>query len=137
MTRIAFACIGLAGVLAACDGFKEAMTAHVDVVARAGSQELSVTRLAELQQREAEGAPAQEDREADKDREDHDRHQLGEHQHPDMRAGVQDTSSSLDAGDARHFEIHENHIGLEAHSLGNDFVPTRDFSGNFDARFHT
>jgi len=35
-------------VLAACDGFKEAMTAHVDVVARAGSQELSVTRLAEL-----------------------------------------------------------------------------------------
>ena len=48
MTRIAFTCIGLAGVLAACDGFKEAMTAHVDVVARAGSQELSVTRLAEL-----------------------------------------------------------------------------------------
>jgi hypothetical protein len=34
--------------LAACDGFKEAMTAHVDVAARAGSQELSVTRLAEL-----------------------------------------------------------------------------------------
>ena len=48
MTRIAFTCIGLAGVLAACDGFKEAMTAHVDVVARAGSQELSVTRLADL-----------------------------------------------------------------------------------------
>ena len=34
--------------LAACDGFKEAMTAHVDVAARAGSQELSVTRLADL-----------------------------------------------------------------------------------------
>ena len=32
----------------ACDGFKEAMTAHVDVAARAGSQELSVTRLGEL-----------------------------------------------------------------------------------------
>ena len=48
MTRILFACIGLTGVLAACDGFQEAMTAHVDVVARAGSQELSVTRLAEL-----------------------------------------------------------------------------------------
>lgn len=48
MTRIALTCIGLAGVLAACDGFKEAMTAHVDVVARAGSQELSVTRLADL-----------------------------------------------------------------------------------------
>lgn len=34
--------------LTACDGFKEAMTAHVDVAARAGSQELSVTHLAEL-----------------------------------------------------------------------------------------
>src|SRR5688500_10721405 len=34
--------------LAACDGFKEAMTAHVDYVARVGSQELTVTRLAEL-----------------------------------------------------------------------------------------
>jgi parvulin-like peptidyl-prolyl isomerase len=34
--------------IAACDGFKEAMTAHVDVVARAGSQELSVERLSEL-----------------------------------------------------------------------------------------
>lgn len=32
----------------ACDGFKEAMTAHVDVAARAGSQELSVTRLGDL-----------------------------------------------------------------------------------------
>jgi hypothetical protein len=35
-------------VLAACDGLKEALTAHVDVAARAGSQELSVTRLADL-----------------------------------------------------------------------------------------
>src|ERR687883_614275 len=34
--------------LAACDGFREAMTAHVDVVAKAGSQELSVDRLAQL-----------------------------------------------------------------------------------------
>lgn len=34
--------------LTACEGLKEAMTAHVDVVARAGSQELTVTRLAEL-----------------------------------------------------------------------------------------
>ena len=42
--------VALAAVLtvAACDGFKEAMTAHVDVVARAGSQELSVERLSEL-----------------------------------------------------------------------------------------
>ncbi|HLV25427.1 MAG TPA: peptidylprolyl isomerase [Gemmatimonadales bacterium] len=34
--------------LSACDGFREAMTAHVDVVARAGSQELSVDRFATL-----------------------------------------------------------------------------------------
>jgi hypothetical protein len=34
--------------VAACEGLKEAFTAHVDVAARAGSQELSVTRLAEL-----------------------------------------------------------------------------------------
>jgi peptidyl-prolyl cis-trans isomerase D len=40
--------LGAVLALAACDGFKEAMTAHVDVAARAGSQELSVNRLAEL-----------------------------------------------------------------------------------------
>lgn len=43
--------LGLAAslvVLAGCDGFREAMTAHVDVVARAGSQELTTERLAEL-----------------------------------------------------------------------------------------
>jgi hypothetical protein len=34
--------------LAACDGLKEALTAHVDVAAKAASQELSVTRLADL-----------------------------------------------------------------------------------------
>lgn len=34
--------------LPACDGFKEAMTAHADTAARAGSQELSVERLADL-----------------------------------------------------------------------------------------
>ena len=34
--------------LVACDGLKEALTAHVDVAARASNQELSVTRLAEL-----------------------------------------------------------------------------------------
>lgn len=38
----------IAVVLAACDGLKEAMTAHVDVVATAGKQELSVPRMAEL-----------------------------------------------------------------------------------------
>lgn len=35
-------------VLGGCKGFKEAMTAHVDVVASAGSQELSVDRLDSL-----------------------------------------------------------------------------------------
>ena len=43
--------IGLATactVLSACGGLKDALTAHVDVVARAGSQELSVNRLGDL-----------------------------------------------------------------------------------------
>ena len=50
MKRNAILATTLAATLgiAACDGFKEALTAHVDVVARAGTQELSVTRLAEL-----------------------------------------------------------------------------------------
>jgi hypothetical protein len=37
-----------ATTVAACSGLKDALTAHVDVVARAGSQELSVTRLGDL-----------------------------------------------------------------------------------------
>src|SRR5688572_777325 len=48
MKRQAILAIAGAAVLAACDGFKEAMSAHQDVVARAGGQELSVTRLSEL-----------------------------------------------------------------------------------------
>jgi hypothetical protein len=44
VAALAVVCLGTA----ACDGLKEALTAHVDVVARAGSQELSVTRLADL-----------------------------------------------------------------------------------------
>jgi len=41
--------IAAAGLtLTACKGLKEALTAHVDVVARAGSQELSVERLGNL-----------------------------------------------------------------------------------------
>jgi peptidyl-prolyl cis-trans isomerase D len=43
--------IGIAAcgvLLTACEGLKEALTAHVDVVARAGSQELSVNRLGDL-----------------------------------------------------------------------------------------
>jgi hypothetical protein len=35
-------------LVTACEGLKEAMTAHVDVVARAESQELSVQRLADM-----------------------------------------------------------------------------------------
>ena len=48
MKRSALLALGAAGLLAACDGLREAMTAHVDVVARAESQELSVKRLADL-----------------------------------------------------------------------------------------
>ncbi|MEJ7811652.1 MAG: peptidylprolyl isomerase [Gemmatimonadaceae bacterium] len=48
MTRTLIAVAATVVTLTGCDGFKEAMTAHVDVVARAGSQELSVDRLAEL-----------------------------------------------------------------------------------------
>lgn len=41
--------LGAASVLlTGCEGIKEALTAHVDVVARADSRELGVTRLAEL-----------------------------------------------------------------------------------------
>ena len=40
--------VSAAVVLLACKGFKDAMTAHVDVAAKAGSQELSVERLSTL-----------------------------------------------------------------------------------------
>jgi hypothetical protein len=48
--RAALVITALASIAAlqACRGFKDAMTAHVDVVARAGPQELSVTRAANL-----------------------------------------------------------------------------------------
>lgn len=48
MKRSVFVLAASVALLAGCEGFKEAMTAHVDVVARAGSQELSVERLANL-----------------------------------------------------------------------------------------
>src|SRR5919199_4086116 len=48
MNRSLLAVAATVAFVAGCDGFKEALTAHVDVVARAGSQELSVDRLAEL-----------------------------------------------------------------------------------------
>jgi len=38
----------IVGVLVACEGFKQAMGAHADVVAKAGSQELTVDRLSAL-----------------------------------------------------------------------------------------
>jgi hypothetical protein len=48
-TAIRFATLVLTlATLSACDGLREAFTAHVDVAARAGSQELSVDRLATL-----------------------------------------------------------------------------------------
>lgn len=40
--------LAAAGLLTACDGLKDAFTAHVDVAARAAGQELSVNRLGEL-----------------------------------------------------------------------------------------
>lgn len=48
MTRKLALLAGAAVTLAGCDSFREAMTAHVDVVARAGSQELSVDRFATM-----------------------------------------------------------------------------------------
>ncbi|MEP7066359.1 MAG: peptidylprolyl isomerase [Gemmatimonadota bacterium] len=43
-----FAIFMIVGVLVACEGFKKAMGSHSDTVAKAGSQELSVDRLAAL-----------------------------------------------------------------------------------------
>ena len=48
MNRSLIAVAAAGFTLAACEGFKEALTAHVDVAARAENQELSVERLAEL-----------------------------------------------------------------------------------------
>ncbi|HUF27620.1 MAG TPA: peptidylprolyl isomerase [Gemmatimonadaceae bacterium] len=50
MTRTRILALGttLALSLSACEGLREAMTAHVDVAAHAGSQELSVTHFADL-----------------------------------------------------------------------------------------
>ena len=48
MKRFSLALAASLFMLPGCDGFREAMTAHVDVVARAGSQELTTERMAEL-----------------------------------------------------------------------------------------
>src|SRR5919112_5464428 len=50
-----------ATTLVACDGLKEALTAHVDVVARAASQELSVTRLGDMLGNSKIGVPVNRD----------------------------------------------------------------------------
>lgn len=48
LTRSLVASLFAVVTLSSCSAFKEAMTAHVDVVARAGSQELTVGRLSEM-----------------------------------------------------------------------------------------
>ena len=50
-----------ASTLVACDGLKEALTAHVDVVARAGTQELSVNRLGDMLGNSKIGVPVNRD----------------------------------------------------------------------------
>jgi hypothetical protein len=50
MSRIRFRAVALVATLAlcACSGLKDALTAHVDTVARAGGQELTVQRLSQM-----------------------------------------------------------------------------------------
>ena len=62
MNRLSLGILVLgASTLVACDGLKEALTAHVDVVARAGSQELSVTRLGDMLGNSQIGVPVNRD----------------------------------------------------------------------------
>jgi peptidyl-prolyl cis-trans isomerase D len=62
MKRTSLAVLALsATTLAACGGLKDALTAHVDVVAKAGSQELSVTRLSSLLGNAKLGIPINKD----------------------------------------------------------------------------
>ena len=48
MIRTRVLVLAAAGLLAGCDGLKEAMTAHVDTVAKAAGTELSVDRLGQM-----------------------------------------------------------------------------------------
>ena len=48
MSRLRLSALAALVLVTACEGLKEAMTAHVDVVARAEKQELSVQRLADM-----------------------------------------------------------------------------------------
>lgn len=62
MNRALLAVLALgATTLTACGGLKDALTAHVDVVAKAGSQELSVTRLGDLLGNSKLGVPVTKD----------------------------------------------------------------------------
>jgi peptidyl-prolyl cis-trans isomerase D len=62
MNRLSLGILVLgASTLVACDGLKEALTAHVDVVARAASQELSVTRLGDMLGNSKIGVPVNRD----------------------------------------------------------------------------
>ena len=62
MKRSSLAALALsATTLAACGGLKDALTAHVDVVAKAGAQELSVTRLGDLLGNSKLGVPVTKD----------------------------------------------------------------------------
>ncbi len=47
-TRSIVAVLGSLALLSACDGLREALTAHVDVAGRAEDHELSVNRLSDL-----------------------------------------------------------------------------------------
>lgn len=47
-TRVTAVLVASCAALAGCDGLKEALTAHVDVVARTNDRELSVDRLSDL-----------------------------------------------------------------------------------------
>jgi hypothetical protein len=62
MTRLHVRAVAIAATLflAACSGLKDALTAHVDIAARAGGQELSSTRLAQLMTSSAQ-VPARKD----------------------------------------------------------------------------
>jgi parvulin-like peptidyl-prolyl isomerase len=48
MKKIALAALGAALLVTGCDSLKDAFSAHVDVVAKAADQELTITRLANL-----------------------------------------------------------------------------------------
>ncbi len=62
MNRSSLVVIALCGTaLTACSGLKDALTAHVDVVAKAGGQELSVTRLSDLIGKSKIGVPVNKD----------------------------------------------------------------------------